>query len=111
MKITSYSFGEIIVEGKKYTSDLIIFPHKIIDNWWREKGHLLQLSDLEKVIEYNPDILVIATGKYGKMNVSNEVIDKLQEKNIKVHIYKTNIAVKEYNKIDGKKVCAIHLSC
>jgi len=32
--IESYKFGEIIINGKKYSSDLIIFEDYIYDSWW-----------------------------------------------------------------------------
>ena len=45
MKIDSYSFGRIVINGKTYTSDVIIFPDKVDASWWRKEGHLLQLAD------------------------------------------------------------------
>jgi hypothetical protein len=39
--IESYKFGEIIITGKKYDSDLIIYPDHIDSSWWRKEGHLL----------------------------------------------------------------------
>jgi len=36
--IDGYSFGRIVVEGKEYTSDLIIYPDHIQGDWWREEG-------------------------------------------------------------------------
>jgi len=51
--INSYTFGVIVVNGKKYYSDIIIYPNKVDDNWWREEGHLLIPRDLEKVVDAN----------------------------------------------------------
>ena len=36
--IEEYSFGQILISGKKYNSDLIIFADHIYDNWWRKEG-------------------------------------------------------------------------
>jgi hypothetical protein len=46
MMITSYDFGHIIIDGKRYTSDLIVFPDRVKVGWWRKEGHRLQLEDL-----------------------------------------------------------------
>ena len=63
--IDSYSFGKIVVDGQSYTSDLILYPDKIDDKWWRKSGHLLLKEDLKDIIHFNPDILIVGTGAYG----------------------------------------------
>lgn len=111
-KIDFYSFGKISISKKEYNSDLIIFPDKILDNWWREKGHLLQENDLKEVIEFEPDKLIIGTGQNGRMKVPSFLINKLNKQNITTEVYKTDTAVKKYNKREGDNiVCALHLTC
>ena len=111
MRINSYSFGEITVNKKIFSSDLIIFDNKISTNWWRKKGHFIHKEDLEEVFKYNPDTLIIGTGKYGKMKVSDNIIDELNNYNIKVIVRKTDKAVNLFNKTKGKKTAALHLTC
>ena len=112
MEIKSYSFGKIVVSNKEYKSDLIIFPNNILNNWWREKGHLLQKEDLESVIKYNPKKLIIGTGKFGRMKVPQSLINELNNKDIVTEVYKTDEAVVKFNKKNSKNVvCALHLSC
>ena len=45
--IESYKFGAIVINGKKYTSDIIVFPEHVIDGWWRKEGHRLHVEDIE----------------------------------------------------------------
>lgn len=112
MKIESYEFGEIIINGKVYRSDLIILGDRIIENWWREEGHLLQIVDLFEVFEFKPQVLIIGTGASGLMKVSEKVIKKLQEEKIEYFILKTKDAVKNFNEIENrKKAGAFHLTC
>jgi len=114
MQIDHYSFGEIIINGKKYTSDLIIYPDKVMSNWWRKEGHKLHYEDIIDVIEYKPEILIIGTGAMGVMNVPRELIDKIEEIGIKVIVKRTNDACEEFNKLirEGRKVvAALHLTC
>ncbi|MFW6410152.1 MAG: Mth938-like domain-containing protein [Halanaerobiales bacterium] len=114
MKIESYSFGRIIIDGNTYTSDLIILPDKIISDWWREKGHELQTKDLTAIFDSLPSILVIGTGKMGIMNIRDNVKKKLQRNNIDYIVERTEVAVKKYNQLlaDGKKPSAVfHLTC
>jgi len=111
--IESYKFGEIIINGKKYNSDLIILKDRIYDNWWRKEGHNLCIDDLKKIIDKKPDILIIGTGSFGLMKVSLELINYLETNNIEVIIKKTKEACDEYNKLYQKEnvVAAFHLTC
>ncbi len=114
MKIEHYEFGKIVVEGKVYTHDLIIYPDKITESWWRKEGHSLCIEDIEEVFEYKPEILIIGTGYSGVMNVPEEVIKEIEKKGIRVEVYFTKEAVNKFNDYieKGKKVvCALHLTC
>ncbi len=112
--IDSYSFGSIVVEGKRYTHDIIVFPGKVKEEWWRKEGHSLSLEDLEEVIEFSPEILVVGTGYFGVMKVPEEVKEALERKGISVIVEKTKQAVETFNRLlkEGKKVVgAFHLTC
>lgn len=38
MNIAGYRFGRIDIDGRTYTSDVIITPERVIDSWWRQRG-------------------------------------------------------------------------
>jgi len=111
--IDSYTFGEIVVDGKKYSSDLIIFPDKIKENWIRKKGHVLQIEDLKDVTKYKPDLLIIGKGSYGFLKIPSETKDCLKSKNIDFICLKTKKACDKYNELCKEKdvVFAMHLTC
>ena len=111
--IEQYSFGRITIDGKEFTSDLIIYPDRIDSKWWRLKGHLLQIDDLRDILDYNTDVLVVGTGAHGLMEVSEEVNQLLKEKGVEVIIIDTGEAVKSYNELKDKKnvIGAFHLTC
>ncbi len=113
MKIESYKFGEIVIEGKKYNSDLIIFPDRIFDSWWRKKGHLLSKEDIEEILSEKPDLLIIGTGFYGLMKVPEELKELIKKQGIELIVEKTKKAVAFYNETSSAKktVAAFHLTC
>ncbi len=112
MKIEKYSFGQMTVSGSTFTSDVIIFPERVKSPWWREEGHLLQLKDIEDIMEYRPEVLVIGTGYYGQMRVAPEVIERLRELNIDYYIQDSSEGMDTYNSLDAKKkIGAFHLTC
>ncbi|RLE82999.1 MAG: hypothetical protein DRJ36_00055, partial [Thermoprotei archaeon] len=66
-RVNDYKFGEIVVEGKVYSKDLILLPGRIVENWWRREGHELCLDDLKEVLKEDIEVLVVGTGYYGFM--------------------------------------------
>lgn len=56
--INAYESGRIVIDGKEYTSDVIIFPNRVDHSWWRKEGHNLCIEDIESVIKEEPDIVI-----------------------------------------------------
>jgi hypothetical protein len=48
--IDKYSFGRITIDSRLYDADVLIYPDRIDDHWWRKQGHRLQLADLEALL-------------------------------------------------------------
>jgi hypothetical protein len=66
MNISGYRFGTIEIDGRTYTSDVIITPERVIDAWWRQRGHALSVADLKDVMAARPDVLLVGTGYFGR---------------------------------------------
>ena len=113
MKVDSYSFGKISINGRIYSSDVIIFPGRVLNPWWRRKGHNLCMEDIEEILDCSPDILIIGQGSPGYMQVSESVRKSITARGIQLFISDTAKAVKEYNQASGSKtaVAALHLTC
>ena len=111
--IDSYDFGRIVVDGKAYTSDVIISPEKVKDNWWRKEGHALHIEDIETVVEEKPEVLIVGTGNYGLLKVLQETKEYIESKGIELIVEPTEKACEIYNKVpkDKKAVAALHLTC
>jgi hypothetical protein len=113
MMINSYNFGHIVVDGKRYTGDLIVFPDRVKAGWWRKDGHRLQVEDLKEVLEAKPEVLVVGTGYYGEMIVPDETRKNVESEGIELIIQKTAEACKVFNRLAEirKVVVALHLTC
>jgi hypothetical protein len=113
MHIDGYVFGRIIIDGKTYTTDVIVYPDRVDSSWWRKEGHSLYKGDLPGIAEAKPDVLVIGTGNMGVMQVPKSTIKYFEEHGIGVHIAKTGEAVEIFNNLSsGNKVIgAFHLTC
>lgn len=112
-KIDSYRFGQIVIDGKSHSKDVIILPERVISNWWRDKGHLLQPGDLSAVFEVQPKVLVVGQGAYSRMEIAMETRQALQSAGIELICQASSQAVQTYNELCGKKEVAgaFHLTC
>jgi hypothetical protein len=111
--IEKYSFGSITIDGRTYDADVLIYPERIDDHWWRKEGHRLQLADLAGVCETRPSVLVIGTGYFGRMRVDPAVSDWLQQQGITLIACDTTRACAEFNRLHEtqKVAAALHLTC
>ena len=113
MMIDSYDFGRITIDGKRYNTDLLVFPDKVKTGWWRKEGHLLQIADLKEVLEAKPEVLVVGTGYSGMMNVPPETRKSVESEGIELIVQKTAEACQTFNHLIESRtvVAALHLTC
>ncbi len=111
--IDAYDFGRIVVDGITFTSDVIIFPDRVRDEWWRKDGHVLQIEDVESIVKEGPEVLIVGTGKYGVMKVPPQTREYIESKGITLIVEPTAQACEVYNKISRQKkaIAALHLTC
>lgn len=113
MIIESYRFGHIVVDGKAYSSDVIIYPDGVEPNWYRKEGHRLSPEDLEGVASEEANTLIVGSGNYGLMKVPQETLEYLAARGLEVIVEKTDQACETYNRLSDEKrvIAALHLSC
>lgn len=113
MKIDSYNFGQIVIDGESYTEDVIVFSDRVKSNWWRKSGHEVCTEDLREVFEEKPETLIIGTGTYSAVKVLPETERHLQAEGIKLIAQRTEEAVRTFNElVKTKKIAAgLHLTC
>jgi len=112
--IESYSFGRMVIDGKSYTSDLVIYPDgRIQDSWWRKSGHSLSDDDIRELMDSGPDVIVAGTGASGIMTPDAGLGKMLAEKGIEFRAVPTGEAVKLYNEIHQSRRtgACFHLTC
>jgi hypothetical protein len=112
VKITNVKFGEIEIDKKIYYSDMII--------WWdgkvefRMKSHVLDISDFVKLLEHDPEIVVVGTGMNGICKVNEEVEELAERKGVRIYKEITPKAAEMFNGFvaDRKRVVAVlHATC
>ncbi len=112
--IEKFSFGKIIVDGVAYTTDIKIVQGRVVAEWWRKKGHSVDLEDIQDILDANPSVLVIGKGQPGMMTTTKSLRSFLKMNQIELIEEKTTQAIKTYNRLleTGKMVSAgFHISC
>ena len=112
--IEACSFGSMVIGGRNFSSDLVIYPDgRVVDNWRRERGHRFSLNDIALLIESEPEVIVAGTGTRGLMKPKAGLAELLSQKNIVFLSAPNQKAMNLYNeKIIRKKAGAcFHLFC
>lgn len=118
MRIEYPSFGRIIIDGKTYDQDVVVYPSGRIEKRkkWLSKdkhgtSHKLDPDELREYLTEDFDVLLVGTGAWGRLSLLPESRELVANKEI---IEKpTGDAVELFNELHGKrKVLAIfHITC
>ncbi len=121
MQIESHSFGVMKIDGAEYRSDLIVFasrgagsPDRIKSDWWRKQGHSLAMEDLDDVLSFKPEVLIVGKGTSGLMQVPASTKKAIEEHGIELITENTDRAWQLFNEQvqKGKRaVGAFHIAC
>ena len=112
--ITDFSFGKIVVNDRTYTDDIKIVRGQVISDWWRKRGHRVDVEDIADILEVSPEIVVIGKGSPGLMRTTAPLRERLATHNIGLIEKKTSQAIQVFNTLfqEGKKVAAgFHVGC
>lgn len=117
--INSTQFGSVTIDNKKYNQVLIIGDN-IEEREYSKLKELFntshQIGDWEqaKLVENDPEVIIIGTGQSGMLEVDDEFVKVIKERGIELVIKNTPEAIEVYNELigQGKKVNAlIHTTC
>lgn len=112
--ISSYSFGQMVIDSKAYSNDLIILPNgKITSPWWRQDGHCLIPADIDTLVKTQPEVIIAGTGASGLMQITKALHDYLAQRSIELIAQPTSKAFATYNTMAqyGKTGACFHLTC
>ena len=95
--IEDYVFGKITINGKDYHNDVEVDWEGTVLNWKREESHIIDIADLKRAMEKNPETIVIGTGESGVAKITKEAEIFIQESGAMLIIDKTEEAIKTFN--------------
>jgi hypothetical protein len=114
--IERYEFGLMVVSGRRYNMDLILYRNRVVDDrWWRREGHKLTIDDVKEALDkWKPKVLIVGTGYHGLMKVPVETMERLKSRNVSIIAANTEEACKIYNeklRLNEEVMGVFHLTC
>jgi hypothetical protein len=107
VRIDSFKYGEVIVKGKTYYSDVVVFWNGKVK--MRKKGHVFGIEEFVHILEKEPEAVVLGTGVANMVRVTPEVKQLANRKGVKLFVDMPGNAVDIFNGLikDGKKAVAV----
>ena len=112
------SFGSITINNQTYDCDVLIRSDGQIEK--RKKklskkvygtSHTLSLEEAEFVYEEGIPKIVIGSGQYGMLELSENAEEFFHGKNVSVILADTPEAIREYNNTIGTCAGLFHITC
>lgn len=110
-KIDNTYFGAIIVNGRKFDSDVVIDWTGDIKS--RSGSHSFTKADLNDLMMHDPEVIIVGTGTAGNVKVEPEAEIAARLNGVELITKLTPQAIIEFNKqVKRRKAIAlIHVTC
>jgi hypothetical protein len=112
VNIDAVKFGELVINGKVYYSDMIVFWDGKVR--FRKKSHVFDMKEFRSLMRRKPDSMVVGTGLAGIVGVPDDVRKAAAASGVKLFIDVSANAVEIFNglvKTGRKAVAVIHTTC
>jgi hypothetical protein len=116
MRFSGFSFGRVVVNGDKYTHDLVIDRGEVRERdkrpskKYRERYGHTPLS-LEEDIPWKCKRLVVGTGAYAALPIMDEVRREAERRHIELVMVPTERALSLLTDRPARTNAVLHLTC
>jgi hypothetical protein len=117
-KIDGTGFGYIIVEGLRIENDIVIAlsgkatkRRKKLSKATYGTSHIVSRDEAEHVYEDRAERVIIGSGQYGRLSLSQEASRYFEERNCEVELFPTPEAIQHWNKAKGSVIGVFHVTC
>ena len=110
--ISGYEPGRILIGSRAYTHGLIVSPERVVIDWGPEHAADLAAEHFEAIVELDPQVIVLGTGKRQVFPDPQAYLVALQ-RGLGVEVMDTGAACRTYNILmsEGRKVVAGLIMC
>lgn len=116
--IDQTTFGSITIEGTRHEHDLLIRLNGQMEK--RKKklskavygtSHIVSLDEAKHIYEKDAKHLIIGTGQYGNVRLSDKAAAYFKQKDCQVELLPTPEAIHVWNKAQGAVIGLFHVTC
>jgi hypothetical protein len=117
-KIEATSFGSITIDGREIENDVILRLDGSVEK--RKKklskriygtSHTISLDEARHVYEEGAELLIVGTGQYDLVRLSEEAQAYLERHNCRTQLAATPDAIRLWNEAQGKVIGLFHVTC
>ncbi len=116
--IEGTAFGSITIDGRVFPHDVIIRVDgelkkrkKKLSKRIYGTSHTLSLDEAKYIYQKGCPLLIIGTGQYDSVRLSDEAKAYFRNKECKVRLKSTPEAIQSFNETKGKKIGLFHVTC
>ena len=117
-RIDRTDFGSITIESERLEHDVVIRLNgkvkkrkKILSKAVYGTSHTISLDEAKHIYEKGAEQLIIGTGQYGNVALSDEAATYFDGKKCQVKLLPTPEAIGIWNKADGAVIGLFHVTC
>jgi hypothetical protein len=117
-RIDDTKFGSITIGGTVFKHDVIIRlggevkkRKKKLSKVLYGTSHIISLAEAEHVYEEGAKHLIIGAGKFGRVELSAEAADYLDQHDCQVDLLPTAKAIQAWNRAEGDVIGLFHITC
>lgn len=117
-EIQTTKFGSITVGGDEYEHDVVIRlggkvkkRKKKLSKQRYGSSHMLSLDEAKHILDGGAKRLIIGTGQYGSLKMSDEAERYFRKKGCSIELLPTPQAVELWNEAEGKTIGMFHITC
>ena len=116
--IDQTTFGSITIEGESLGHDVLIRldgqvkkRKKKLSKAVYGTSHIVSLEEAQHIYEQGAQRLIIGTGQYDSVRLSDEAANYFQKKQCQVELLGTPEAIQAWNKSEGVVIGLFHVTC
>ena len=116
--IQSTAFGSIVIDGVQYKHDVTIGldgsirkRKKKLSKQKYGTSHIISLEEAQAVYEDGAQKLIIGSGMFGRVRLSEEAEAFFREKHCPVELHPTGKAADLWNNSSGNVQALFHITC
>lgn len=112
------AFGSITIDGQVYERDVLIClggevtkRKKKLSKAIYGTSHTISVDEAKFVYQDGAEQLVVGTGQYGLVQLSEEASEFFERKRCRVDLLPTQGAIKFWNQAEGAVIGLFHVTC